>query len=66
MICLPKLNFFNRKKKKDKEKKKLVEVNKIINEEGAPKIEVRKTKAELAFKERLEKNVNNFLVICLS
>ncbi|XP_014475363.1 PREDICTED: protein FAM32A [Dinoponera quadriceps] len=43
-----------RKKKKD-EKKKLVEVSKIIEEEKSQNLEVKRTKAELAFKKMQEK-----------
>ncbi|XP_011170378.1 protein FAM32A-like [Solenopsis invicta] len=45
------------KKKKDKKgkKKKLVEVSKIIEEEKSPKVEVKRTKAELAFQKMQEK-----------
>ncbi|XP_032676648.1 protein FAM32A [Odontomachus brunneus] len=44
-----------RKKKKDEKKKKLVEVSKIIEEEKSQKIEVKRTKAELAFQKMQEK-----------
>ncbi|KYQ50467.1 Protein FAM32A [Trachymyrmex zeteki] len=45
------------KKKKDKngKKKKLVEVSKIIEEEKPQKVEVKRTKAELAFQKMQEK-----------
>jgi hypothetical protein len=46
-----------RKKKKHGEKKKLVEVSKIVEEEKPQKIEVKRTKAELAFQKMQEKMV---------
>ncbi|XP_020295499.1 protein FAM32A-like isoform X2 [Pseudomyrmex gracilis] len=45
------------KKKKDKDgkKKKLVEVSKIIDEDKSQKVELKRTKAELAFQKMQEK-----------
>jgi len=48
-----------RKKKKHGEKKKLVEVSKIVEEEKPQKIEVKRTKAELAFQKMQEKMVKH-------
>ena len=49
---------FYRKKDKDGKKKKLVEVSKIIEEEKPQTIEVKRTKAELAFQKMQEKMVS--------
>jgi len=46
-----------RKKKKHGEKKKLVEVSKIVEEEKSQKVEIKRTKAELAFQKMQEKMV---------
>ena len=54
-----------RKKKKDKEKKKLVEVTKIVDDESPKQVQIYKTKAEMAFEKMKEKTVliTNFLNI---
>jgi len=49
---------FCRKKDKKGKKKKLVEVSKIIEEEKSPNVEVKRTKAELAFQKMQEKMVS--------
>ncbi|KAJ8667635.1 hypothetical protein QAD02_009298 [Eretmocerus hayati] len=47
-----------KKKKKEKELQKLVEVAKIIQEETPQKVEIKRTKAELAFQKMKEKTQN--------
>ncbi|XP_012271107.1 protein FAM32A [Orussus abietinus] len=44
-----------KKKRKDKKQKKLVEVSKIIEEEKPQVVEIKRTKAELAFQKMQEK-----------
>lgn len=55
--------MFRRKKNKDGKKKKLVEVSKIIEEEKPEKVEVIRTKAELAFQKMQEKMVRCTYII---
>ncbi|XP_020295498.1 protein FAM32A isoform X1 [Pseudomyrmex gracilis] len=50
-----KKNSVVRKKDKDGKKKKLVEVSKIIDEDKSQKVELKRTKAELAFQKMQEK-----------
>ncbi|XP_014210524.1 protein FAM32A [Copidosoma floridanum] len=47
-----------KKKKKIKDEKKLVEVAKIIQEDNPPAVELKKTKAEIAFQKMKEKTQN--------
>lgn len=54
--------FFNRKKNKEGKKKKLVEVTKIMEEEQSKVIEIKRTKAEIAFQKMQEKMVSNYLI----
>lgn len=57
--CTKNCSFLScRKKRKDEKKKKLVEVSKIIEEEKSPKVEVKRTKAEMAFQKMQEKMVS--------
>lgn len=57
--------LFYRKKDKNGKKKKLVEVSKIIEEEKPQKVEVKRTKAELAFQKMQEKMVSTFSLLHL-
>lgn len=57
------MSSFRRKKDKKGKKKKLVEVLKITKEETPQKVEVKRTKAELAFQKMQEKMVSMNTVI---
>lgn len=56
--CIVFTFFFRKKHKKEKERK-LGEVKKIIEEEPEKNVEIRRTKAEIAFQKMQEKMVNS-------